>query len=236
MLASAASGPAGAVRGSSSSTAGTSGGSLGRGVSVGGRFGRPSRASLARASGSGRAGRAGGSSARGKVARGSGCGRWVATVSGAGQSSAGVRVALAASTAPGVRGTGVSRGAVTGTARTIFSSTTISVGPPIISRCSTLSRRTSTSRRRPSTGAASTTARRGARPRVAAVPIRDPPKRRISQNVSAIRPRTITKATMKRTISDPSVPNRLSNMCGLPPPSAYARANPAMWRGRRHRS
>ena len=48
-------------------------------------------------------------------------------------------------------------------ARTILGSTTMSVGPPIISRCSTLSRRTSTSRRRPSTAAASITASRGIR-------------------------------------------------------------------------
>jgi hypothetical protein len=38
-----------------------------------------------------------------------------------------------------------------GTARTIFGSTTISLGPPIIRRCSTLSRRTKMSRRRLST-------------------------------------------------------------------------------------
>ena len=53
-----------------------------------------------------------------------------------------------------------------GMARTMFCSTTMSVGPPIIRRCSTLSRRTSTSRRRPSTAAASITASRGIRPRL----------------------------------------------------------------------
>ena len=80
---------------------------------------------------------------------------------------------------PGALGSGAARGAASGvmragcsratsrapTARTILGSTTTSVGPPIISRCSILSRRISTRRRRPSTAAASITASRGWRPR-----------------------------------------------------------------------
>ncbi len=66
-------------------------------------------------------------------------------------------------------------------ARTILGSTTTSVGPPIIRRCSTLSRRIRISRRLPSTDAASTTASRGWRPREAAAPNRSPPKRRTSK-------------------------------------------------------
>ena len=52
-----------------------------------------------------------------------------------------------------------------GASRWIACSTTRSVGPPTRIRCSTLSRRTSTSRRRVSTETASTTASRGTRPR-----------------------------------------------------------------------
>ena len=72
-----------------------------------------------------------------------------------------------------------------GMARTILGSTTMSVGPPIIRRCSTLSRRTSTSRRRPSTAAASITASRGIRPRLVLAPSRLPANRRTSQAASA---------------------------------------------------
>ena len=53
------------------------------------------------------------------------------------------------SAATGGRAEGASRAA--GVARTMFASTTTSVGPPIIRRCSTLSRRTRMSRRRAST-------------------------------------------------------------------------------------
>ena len=59
-------------------------------------------------------------------------------------------------------------------ARTILASTTTSLGPPIISRCSTLSRRIRIRRRRPSTAAASITASRGWRPRDEEAPRRSP--------------------------------------------------------------
>ncbi len=58
-----------------------------------------------------------------------------------------------------------SRVAAIGPARPMLDSTTISVGPPIMSRCSTLSRLIRISRRRASTAAASITASRGCRPR-----------------------------------------------------------------------
>ena len=58
--------------------------------------------------------------------------------------------------------------AVAAAARTILGSTTTSLGPPTMIRCSTLSRRMSTRRRRPSIGAASITASRCCRPRAAA--------------------------------------------------------------------
>ena len=79
-----------------------------------------------------------------------------------------------------------SRGAAT--ARTILGSTTTSVGPPIISRCSTLSRRIRMSRRRPSTLAESITASRGWRPRVPLPPSRPAPKRRNAQAAAPISP------------------------------------------------
>ena len=72
-----------------------------------------------------------------------------------------------------------------GVARTMLGSTTMSVGPPIIRRCSILSRRTSTSRRRPSTAAASITANRGIRPRCVLAPRRLPANWRTSQAASA---------------------------------------------------
>ncbi len=84
-------------------------------------------------------------------------------------------------------------------ARTMFDSTTMSVGPPIINRCSMLSRRTNTSRLRPSMGAASITARRGMRPRFVLAPRRLPANRRTSQAATTIRASTATNAKIKVT-------------------------------------
>ena len=87
-------------------------------------------------------------------------------------------------------------------------STTTSVGPPIINRCSTLSRRMMTSLRRPSTAAESTTASRGCRPRAAAS-ICAAPNRRTSQAAAPISSRTKTNAMMKFTEVGSSTPKRL---------------------------
>ena len=98
------------------------------------------------------------------------------------------------------------RGAIwsrAGIARTIFGSTTMSVGPPIISRCSTLSRRTSTSLRRPSTAAASITARRGIRPRLVSAPRRLPPNRRTTHAAAPISASTTTKAKINSLLLHP---------------------------------
>src|SRR3954449_7342127 len=73
----------------------------------------------------------------------------------------------------------------------------MSVGPPIIRRCSTLSRRTSTRRRRPSTAAASITASRGIRPRWVFAPSRLVANRRTSHAATPINARTTMNATMK---------------------------------------
>ena len=77
--------------------------------------------------------------------------------------------------------------------RTMFGSTTTSVGPPIIKRCSTLSRRMRISRRRLSTVAASMTARRGWRPRELPPPSRSEPNRRATHKVAPI---TTSNASM----------------------------------------
>ena len=93
-------------------------------------------------------------------------------------------------------------------ARTMLGSTTMSVGPPIIRRCSTLSRRTSTSRRRPSTAAASITARRGMRPRLVLAPRRLPANRRTSQAAAPISARTTRRAKKNVQVSASLVPGQ----------------------------
>ena len=95
--------------------------------------------------------------------------------------------------------------------RTMLVSTTTSLGPPIISRCSTLSRRMMTSLRRPSTAAESITASRGWRPRAAAS-IRVAPKRRTSQAAAPISSSTKTNAMMKFTGVGSSTPKSCSSM------------------------
>src|SRR5437660_732222 len=106
-------------------------------------------------------------------------------------------------------------------ARTMFCSTTTSLGPPMKSRCSTLSRRMRTRRRRLSTVVWSMTANRGWRPRVAPLTSRPPPNWRSSQNASASRPSTtITNKTTLRPLC-PS-PNKVSIS---PPPYLMPRLN-----------
>jgi len=100
------------------------------------------------------------------------------------------------SAAPGPRCATWSRA---GMARTMLVSTTISLGPPIMMRCSILSRRTSTRRRRPSTAAASITASLGIRPRLVLAPSRLVANRRTSQAAAPISARTATNA--KKNVS-----------------------------------
>jgi hypothetical protein len=135
------------------------------GSSRGGRVSVPS----GRASSGGGAGRNGRAGPAAPAEVDSGCDRnggWPdhpsSPTAGRGGRAAGSATGVSArgSGAPGDR-LGASRAGATGTARTIFCSITTSLGPPIISRCSRLSRRISTSRRRPSTAAASITASRG---------------------------------------------------------------------------
>ena len=114
----------------------------------------------------------------------------------------------------GMRGAAGSRTAA-GAARTILASTTTSVGPPIIIRCSTLSRRTSNRRRRASTVAYSMTASRGCRPRTAPLK-RALPNRRTAQAAAPINPSTMRNARKKRTASGISAPNK-SNIRPTPP-------------------
>ncbi len=118
MLASAASG------GPPGSAAGTiGGGSTGRGAIPGGKGARISGSAKGR--GSGRAARAAGSGRPNAGRVGSGGGVHAASSSnGCGRFVSGVR-------APSARGTGTSRGGLTGTARTMFCSTTKSLGPPM---------------------------------------------------------------------------------------------------------
>jgi hypothetical protein len=101
----------------------------------------------------------------------------------------------------------------------MFGSTTMSVGPPIIKRCSMLSRRMRISRRRASTFAASMTASRGCRPRTLPPPSRLDANLRTSQAVRPISPNTTTNAMMKRAAN--GMPKRDSNIyvapCFLPP-------------------
>ena len=96
-------------------------------------------------------------------------------------------------------------------ARTMFCSTTTSVGPPMMRRCSTLSRRMSTRRRRLSIAAWSIRARRGCRPRADALPRRPPPNRRSSQNATASRPSTTTRNSRILGPVCPS-PNKVSKI------------------------
>ena len=139
---------------------------------------------------------------RGRGAPGSGAsGHDVVSSSGAAR--------VSASVVPVPREAGTSR--LTAWPRTILASIRMSVGPPIMIRCSTLSRRTITSLRRPSTAPASITARRGWRPRAAAPPRRLAPKRRKSQAAAPISANTTMNAIKNRTASGVSAPKR-SNM------------------------
>ena len=97
-----------------------------------------------------------------------------------------------------------------GMARTMLVSTTTSLGPPIIRRCSMLSRRTSTRRRRPSIAAASITASLGIRPRVVLAPSRLLANRRTSQAAPPIRARTATNAKKNVIVDDMEVPGQLA--------------------------
>ena len=147
-------------RDAGAAAAGATGGSVER---------RGSRERAARARSRPRASGVGPRRSAGRDGRGSGGVQPSSSSSGAARRSCGPG---APSGAPARAAPARRAAAFTGTARTMFCSTTMSLGPPIISRCSTLSRRTSTRRRRPSTGAASITARRGWRPRCAAAPTR----------------------------------------------------------------
>jgi hypothetical protein len=90
-----------------------------------------------------------------------------------------------------------------------------------MSKCSILSRRIRTSRRRPSTVAASITASRGWRPR-ADVPRRFAPKRRTSHAVNPIKASTTKKAMKNRAASGISEPNKLSNINVLRSSGGYS--------------
>ena len=93
---------------------------------------------------------------------------------------------------------------------TILASTTMSVGPPIISRCSVLSRRIRTSLRLPSTAPASMTANLGARPR-APEPLNAPdPNLRINHAVTPISAKTTANAMKNFTAVGVPSPKRLS--------------------------
>jgi hypothetical protein len=141
---------------------------------------------------------------------GSGCsGQLVPSPSGTARGSA--------SAAVGGRAGAASRGAPA--ARTMFGSITTSLGPPIIKRCSTLSRRIRTRRRRPSTVAASITASRGWRPRAVEVPSRSAPNQRTTQKNAPSSATRMMMAPRTRTGVDTS---RLSNIA---PPCA-----PGAWR------
>ena len=138
----------------------------------------------------------------------------------AGSGCSGQELGSPSGTARGMGSLGVARAAVISRAvfpcaRTIFGSITTSVGPPIISRCSTLSRRISTSRRRPSTVLASITASRGWRLRAACLPKRPTPKPRTSQKIPMINTSTITNETISDRGVDISIPKRV---CTVPSP------------------
>ena len=101
------------------------------------------------------------------------------------------------------------------TARTILASTTTSVGPPIIRRCSTLSRRTRIRRRRASTLRLFDDAEsRGWRPRVPAPPSRPRAKRR---NAHAPRRSIRARAGMPGKIS-----RRTASPCRTHHPETFA--------------
>jgi hypothetical protein len=132
-------------------------------------------------------------------------------------SQVGAAGGLVDNSAVGRAGAGVAGRARSPITRTMFGSITISVGPPIIRRCSILSRRISTTLRLLSTRAASITAsRRGWRLR-ALPPSRLAPNRRTSQAVTPISAATTRKAMTRLAGRGNSKSSKIPNVT-LPKP------------------